>query len=147
MRNIIKPSNSNGFSLIELMVVVAIIGIIAAIALPGYADYVRRGKAAEATSTLADLKNRMEQYYQDNRTYLDVGGLTAPCTPPAGTTRFFTYVCALRTADTYTLAATGVAEQDMANFVFSINENNLKTSTFDGNVCNTRWLTSKTSTC
>ena len=58
-----------GFTLVELMIVVAIIGILASIVVPSYTDYVKRGKAAEATATLADLKNRMEQCFQDNRDY------------------------------------------------------------------------------
>ena len=67
-----------GFTLIELMIVVAIIGILATIALPAYSNYVRSGKATEATSTLASARVQMEQHFQDNRTY--VGG---PC-PAAG---------------------------------------------------------------
>ena len=55
-----------GFTLIELMIVVAIIGILASIAIPQYSDYVKRGKAAEATSNLATLRIKMEQCFQDN---------------------------------------------------------------------------------
>ena len=59
-----------GFTLIELMIVVAIIGILAAVALPAYNDYVRRGKIANATSVLSMMRVQMEQYFQDNRTYV-----------------------------------------------------------------------------
>ena len=58
--------------MIEVMIVVAIVAILAAIALPNYADYVKRGKIIEATSALSDLRTRYEQFFLDNRTY--VGG-------------------------------------------------------------------------
>ena len=147
MRSINNFKNSGGFSLIELMIVVAIIGILAAIAMPRYADYVRRGKAAEATSALANLKIRMEQYFQDNRTYLDVGGLTAPCSPPAGTVKFFTIACSARTADTFTLTATPTSNADLTGFEFTISESGAKTSKFKGTIGATCWLNSSTGSC
>src|SRR6266581_1407504 len=58
-----------GFTLIEVMIVVAIVAVLAAIALPNYADYIKRGKIIEATSALSDLRTRYEQYFLDNRTY------------------------------------------------------------------------------
>ena len=68
----------SGFTLIEIMIVVVIIGIIAAIAIPSYQDYVRRAQITEATNGLSDLRVRMEQFFQDNRTYP-----TACVLPPA----------------------------------------------------------------
>lgn len=140
----IKASLSQkGFTLIEAMIVVATIGILAAIAIPNYTAYVKRGKAAEATSNLANLRVQMEQFYQDNRTY--VGG---PCAPATGAVNF-TYACvaASVTATTYTLAATGVAARGMTSFAFSVDQNNAKTSTFDGTPGTTCWLTRYGGTC
>lgn len=138
--------NQSGFTLVELMVVVAIIGILASIAVPAYTDYVKRGKAAEATSTLGDLKVKMEQYFQDNRTYVGADLLVpGPCSPPAGTTKYFTYACAL-TANTFTITATGVASHGMTGFSFGVDQNNAKTSTFDG-TSGACWLSSKTGSC
>lgn len=115
-----------GFTLVEIMIVIAIIGILAAIAIPSYTDYVRQARATEATGALADMRIRMEQYFQDNRTY--VGG---PCAAPTGiSTTFFTYSCSVPgTATAYTLAATGAGE--MAAYTYSINQNNTKTSSFN----------------
>ena len=58
-----------GFTLIELMIVIAVVAILAAVALPAYGDYLRRGQLPEAFTNLADLRVKMEQYYQDNRSY------------------------------------------------------------------------------
>jgi len=129
-------SRSAGFTLIEIMIVVAIIGILASIALPAYQDYVKKGKAAEATSAVADAKVKMEQYFQDNRTY--AGG---PC-PAAG--QYFTYGC-VSDATSFTITATG--SNDMSNFEFTVNESNDKTSKYDGTVGGTCWLTSKSGSC
>lgn len=137
-----------GFTLIELMVVVAIISILATIALPAYTEYVQRGRAAEATSTLADLRVRMEQYYQDNRTYVGANLLVpGPCSPAAGSVKYFTYACDNLDVNTYDIIANGVQAQNMGNFDFKINQDNAKSSTFDGHTGATCWLTSKNGSC
>lgn len=58
-----------GFTLIELVIVVAIVGILAAVAYPSYVEQVRKGKRADAQSALMDAVNRQEQYFLDNKTY------------------------------------------------------------------------------
>jgi type IV pilus assembly protein PilE len=140
--------NQKGFTLIELMITVAVIGILAAIAYPNYTDYVKRGKAVEATSVLANLKNRMEQYYQDNKTYADVGALVAPCSPAPSTAQYFTFACTgVRDATAFTITATPVAGQGMDNFSFTIDQSNVKTSNFDGTTGGNCWLTKKGGSC
>lgn len=133
-----------GFTLLELMVVFAIIAILATIVIPAYSDYVKESKVAEATSTLADLRVRTEQFFQDNRTY--VGANVSACVPPMGTTQYFNYVC-VTDATTYTITAAGRANHDLANFIFTINQDNLKTSIYEGAVGPNCWITRKGRTC
>ena len=138
-------ANQKGFTLMELMIVVAIIGILASIAIPSYTEYVMRGKAAEATATLADLKSRMEQCFQDNKDYTHAT-CAALCATPVDA-EYFTYSCTpASTATTYTLAAAAVAGQGINGFSFTIDENGGKTSNFDGNTGNC-WLTKKVGAC
>lgn len=118
---------NKGFTMIELMIVVAIVAILASVAMPMYGSYVQRGKIAEATTNLSGLRVSMEQYYQDNRTYLNGAacGVTMPASPAV---KYFTFACA-GTANTYTITATGVDPGSMANFSYTINQQNAKTST------------------
>jgi type IV pilus assembly protein PilE len=134
--------NQKGFTLIEIMVVVAIVGILASIAIPSYTDYVKKGKAAEATANLADLHVKMEQYYQDNRTYL--GGNCAP----ANGAKYFDYTCSVGpTASAYTLQAAGKAGESMGGFNYTVDQNNAKTSSYDGSATVNCWISSKSGAC
>jgi len=135
-----KHSNQYGFSLIEVMIVVAIMGILASIAIPGYQDYVKSGNAAEAPANLANCRVQAEQFYQDNFTYQGFA-----CAP--SDSRNFDYTVENVTATTYTLTATGRSSQNMGNFSFTVNQDNVKTSTYDGTVGATCWLTSSSGTC
>lgn len=110
-----------GFTLVELMVVVAVIGILAAVAIPNYSSYVTRGKIPDATSNLSAKRTQMEQSYQDNRTYV---GAPA-CVTDTTSSKYFTFTC-VATANTYTLTATGVGS--MLNFAYTVNEQNAKTT-------------------
>ena len=141
-RQLVKATQK-GFTLIEMMIVVAIIGILASIAIPSYLDYVKKGKAAEATSVLADLRIKMEQCFQDNRSY---AACAAFCAPTSGAVNFGYACTAAPDALTYQINAAGVAAKGMTGFAFSINQNNAKTSTYDG-TSGGCWLTSKTGSC
>ncbi len=108
----------NGFTLIELMIVVVVVSILMAVAIPSYQDYSKRGKIVEATSALSDGRVKMEQFFQDNRTY--IGGPT-----PTATTNF-TYVVSNTSLTTYTITATGTGTGGMTSFTFSIDQSNTK---------------------
>jgi type IV pilus assembly protein PilE len=76
-----KSAKKNGFTLIELMIVVAIIGILGAIALPSYKAYVIKSNRSSAQAFMQDIANREKQYFLDARAYastLAALGVTVP---------------------------------------------------------------------
>lgn len=135
-----------GFTLVELMIVVVIIGILASVALPAYQDYVIRGKLAEGTSNLANARVKMEQYFQDNLTYDTGAGCPASI---AASSDNFNYACSNLSANSYTVTATG--QSDLSDFVYTINESNTKQTTSLkagwGTTPANCWITTKGGTC
>lgn len=122
-----------GFTLIELMIAVAVVGLLAALSYPSYTQYIRRGKIADALGELSTLRVRLEQYYQDNRNYGSTAstcGVALPARPP------FTFSCAWgpgATAQSFLLMATGQASAGMDGYVYTVDESNAqRTTQFDG---------------
>lgn len=143
---------SHGFTLIELMIVVAIVAILAAVALPSYRDYIVRGHLADASNGLALMRAQMERHYQDNRSYATVGTFTTPCASTDAAPRTFNnfvVTCSVTpTATAFTLAATGGGP--VAGFTFTINQTDVRATTAaptGWTTCTTKWLLKKGATC
>lgn len=135
-----------GFTLIELMIVVVIVGILAAVAIPSYNRYVVRAKVAEAISQLSDVRNRMERSYQDHRRY-DCANVTMPASPAV---QFFTYACSNPSGNqTFLITATGVAAQGLSGYSYTINQDNQRITTGfpDATVPASCWLTKPGGSC
>jgi prepilin-type N-terminal cleavage/methylation domain-containing protein len=130
-----------GFTLIELMIVTAIVAILAAVALPSYRDHVLRGQLVDATTLLATGQANMERYYQDNRTYAAVGAISPPC---AATQGLFTMSCSAVTAAGFTLTASGSGAT--AAFTYRVDERGTKTTEI-GSGAPAGWATGTSSGC
>ncbi len=139
-----------GFTLIELMVAVAIVAIIATVAYPQYTDSVRRSRLVEATGALASARVRLEQYYQDNRNY---GSTATACGVAAPTGDNFTYSCtwgSTSSSQSFLLTATGKSSAGLSGTSYTTNQDNLQqTTAFPGasGLPVNCWLRRKGDTC
>src|SRR5690606_5163607 len=121
MKKNIRLCNASGFTLIELMIAVAIVGIIAAIAMPAYQNYVMQSNRAVAKAILHENAQFMEQFYTENNRYdQDVGGnaVALPVTqsPRSGAVQYNITLQAVANA-TFTLQAVPDAGGSMAGDV------------------------------
>lgn len=124
---------SRGFTLIEVMIVVAIVAILAAVAIPSYNDYLRRGSLPEAFTFLSNYRVQLEQYYQDHRNFGTAGGdcfgtWGTARTSPAGASNFQFSCTTTAAGDGYTLTATGVGAHSTGHN-YSLTEANAKGTT------------------
>jgi type IV pilus assembly protein PilE len=104
----------DGFTLIELMVTVAIIGLLTAIALPSYKAYTMKSRRGAAQSSMMDLANREEQFLLANRVYADKATVTAAgFTLPANVATSYSFDIALDagTVPGYTMTFTAINAQ------------------------------------
>ena len=125
-----KAAKMNGFTLIELMVTVAILAVIAAIAIPAYTGYIATARNVEGMDNLSAIQLAEEQYAADNNGAYFAGATTAlvqsnstnlwvaaPATEPA---REFAYAVTLNGTTGYTATATGKGVKVPASVVLTI---------------------------
>lgn len=126
-----------GFSLIELMIVIAVIAIIAAIAIPSYNQYVVRSKRADAMGTLMSASQAVERYKSNNNFSYDGvedSNVIPTQVPSDGGDAYYTIAFqGDPTVTTYTLIATPTGSQPVSDGTLTINQNGVKT--WDGNDC------------
>ncbi len=144
-------TDQQGFTLIELMIAIAIVAIIAAVAIPQYTDYVRRGTVVDAQTSLAALRADLERYYQDNRTYQSTGTFTSPCSTIQNPAKW-TITCPTLTAVAYTVTATGISGTNAYGFTYTITQADVRATTavpsgIGWATCATKWMSKKGDVC
>jgi type IV pilus assembly protein PilE len=98
-------ASKKGFTLVELMIVVAIVAILVALALPSYARYIRKANRGEAQQLLMNWANNQEIWRANNLLYADEGDIAVP------THDRYRFTVTNETATTYTLTATALNDQ------------------------------------
>jgi type IV pilus assembly protein PilE len=96
-----------GFTLIEVMIVVAVVAVLASIALPSYQEHVRKSRRVDAQAAMLELAQAMERAYTINNAYPD----TLPAGVADRVANFYTLTLSAQTAQTYTLQAVPTAKQ------------------------------------
>lgn len=119
---------SKGFTLIELMIVIAVIAIVAAVAIPAYSDYVTRSKRADGKTGLLAFQLQQEKFRANNPTYATAASVGLPAASPDG---YYTIsVSGAVSATTYQLTAVPTADQnDPVCATLTINQNGDKNAT------------------
>jgi type IV pilus assembly protein PilE len=114
-------ANEKGFSLIELLVTVAIIGLLAVVAIPTYRSHLIKTQRSDGKTALMESAQRLERFFTNNNTYV---GATVPGTSEEG---FFTISLPDQNATTYKIRATRVGSSDPACNPMELTHTGVKT--------------------
>lgn len=114
-----------GFTLIEIMIAVVVIGILTAVALPSYNGYLMRARLTEAFSGLAGVQPRMEQHWANTRSYAGFDAAELKLMPK--NSEHFTFTLSSGTESAYVVTATG--KGGASGFVFTIDQNGNRATT------------------
>lgn len=118
-----------GFTLIELMITVAVIGVLAAVAYPSYLDYVRRAKRATAQAALLDMAAKQQAYLLDRRSYADTAAKLGFVVPQEIATDYafsITFDAANPLVYTLSAAPSSASQQAKGEQMMSLNQAGLK---------------------
>jgi type IV pilus assembly protein PilE len=131
-----RPS---GFTLIEILIAIAIVGLLTSVAVPSYNQYITRSRTVEAFSVLGAAQAGAEQFWNNGRTY-------AGYTPPAATDNF-TYALSNASPSTFTLTASGRAK--MTGFTYTIKQDGSRATpaTPSWGTSTTCWVDKKGGAC
>lgn len=103
-----RPPRIGGFTLVELMIVVAVVAILAAIALPSYQEHVRKSRRVDTQTAMLELAQFMERHYTTNNSY---AGAALPSGVTGRVADFYTITLSAQSAQAYTLQAAPTGKQ------------------------------------
>ncbi len=123
-----RVKSSRGFTLIEIMITVVIIGILAAIGLPAYQNYVLRAGRTEGQAALMDISARLEQYYLGNKTYTQdiAGDLNTNTTTESNRYDIIVTGCPIATCYLITATAVNAQAADATCATLTLNSSDVK---------------------
>jgi type IV pilus assembly protein PilE len=119
-----RACRQRGFTMLELMMVVVVVALLAAIALPSYTDYIMRSRITEATSGLSDARQRAEQWFLDNRDYTNACSNAIAAVNPQIKTFVLSCPGGKQSSTAYLIQADG--QGPMSGFQYTVNEANAK---------------------